>query len=130
MPFLLSHIEFLIPLTRKPQLLMYSSDKLFGGEYMFSATWINHSEDTPTRSWKPTWLLSSSRVESSIGQDPINLVQVQPAMHQSLRIANQAPAAARHDQPLASPCTADPQVMSSVELNGWLPIQLINLVGY
>ncbi|KAK4419210.1 hypothetical protein Salat_2333800 [Sesamum alatum] len=46
----------------------------------------------------------------------------QPAMHQSLRVANQAPHAARPDQPLASPCTADPQVMYSVELNCSSPV--------
>ncbi|KAL0409926.1 UNVERIFIED_CONTAM: Helicase protein MOM1 [Sesamum latifolium] len=50
------------------------------------------------------------------------VVRCQPAMHQSLTIANQTPVAARPDQPLASPCTADPQVMSSVELNCSLPV--------
>ncbi|KAL0338452.1 UNVERIFIED_CONTAM: Helicase protein MOM1 [Sesamum angustifolium] len=50
------------------------------------------------------------------------VVSFQPAM-QSLRIANQAPHAVRPDQPLASPCTADPQFMSPVELNCSLPVQ-------
>ncbi|KAL0309710.1 UNVERIFIED_CONTAM: Helicase protein MOM1 [Sesamum radiatum] len=50
------------------------------------------------------------------------VVSFQPAM-QSLRIANQPPHAVRPDQPLASPCTADPQFMSPVELNCSLPVQ-------
>ncbi|KAI3473983.1 hypothetical protein Pfo_028771 [Paulownia fortunei] len=47
----------------------------------------------------------------------------QPAVRQSFKITNQASVTAIPGQPLASPCTADPQLMSSAELNCSLPVQ-------